>query len=142
MKNRVIQITSLSVIFINTLSLSAFAGGASSYVENDFRIRNIYNGRSETKVRVDSNYTFDRKAISDSIKQGTSLSVTKQSASGDVGGFWVEQSFKEIDNFNISANTTLEERGWGQEIKNVRSFDTYRYNGFDKTHRVSTGFSY
>ena len=142
MKSRVVHISSLSLLLVGTLSLPAIAGGASAYVENDFSVRNIYDGRSETRVKIDSLYTFDRRAISNSVKQGSSFTLTKQSASGDVGGFWIDQSFKEIDNFNIYANTKIDETGWGKEVKAIRVSDTYSYNGIDKTHRVSTGFSY
>ena len=143
MKNSTwVKIASLSTVLVGAMSVPAFAGGASSYVENDFSVRNIYNGRSSTKVNVDSNYKFDRHATSVSTKEGHSLTTTSQSASGDKDGFWIDQSFDEVDSFDISATTTVTESGWGNETKSVRVNDSYSYNGIDKTHRVTTGFSY
>ena len=143
MKNSTwVKIASLSTVLVGAMSVPAFAGGASSYVENDFSVRNIYNGRSETKVNIDSNYKFDRSAVSYSSKEGTSYTETNQSASGDKDGFWIDQSFNEVDDFTISASTTVTENGWGNETKTVRVSDSYSYNGIDKTHRVTTGFSY
>ena len=137
-----IKSISLSTVLVGALSLPAIAGGASTYFENSYNIRNIFNGLSETKVRLDSTYRFDRKSVSDSLKQGTTNSVTKQSASGDVDGFWTEQSFIEKDKFHISARSNVTENGWGVEKVRLTSFDTFQYNGFDKTHRVTSGFSY
>ena len=137
-----IKIISLSTVLVGALSIPAIAGGASTYVENSYSIRNIFSGLSETKVRLDSTYRFDRKSISDSLKQGTTSSRTNQSASGDVDGFWVDQSFREVDKFNIYSRSNVVENGWGIEKVSLRSFDSYQYNGFDKTHRVTSGFGY
>ena len=140
--NTWVKVASLSTVLVGALSVPALAGGASSYVENDFSVRNIYNGRSSTKVNIDSNYDFTRSAESYSTKNGTSVTTTSQSAKGHKDGFDINQSFNEQDNFEISASTTVTENGSGNETKTVRVSDSYSYNGIDKTHRVTTGFSY
>ena len=140
--NTWVKVASLSTVLVGALSVPAFAGGASSYVENDFSVRNICNGRSSTNVNVDSNYDFTRSATSVSTKEGTSLTTTSQSAVGHTDGFDINQSFNETDDFNISATTTITENGSGSETKAVVVSDSYSYNGIDKTHRVTTGFSY
>ncbi|NJN74887.1 MAG: hypothetical protein HC799_19950 [Limnothrix sp. RL_2_0] len=124
------------------MSLPAFAGGASTYVENSYNLRNIYNGRSQTNVKVDSTYEFDRTAQSNASKIGTTSSTTMQSASGNKDGFAINQSFVEKDNFNISNTSSVKETGSGSENKTVTVSDSYSYNGFDKTHRVTSGFGY
>lgn len=134
------KVASLSTLFVTALSLPAFAG--STYVENDYSIRNIYNGRSRTKVRIDSRYDFTRKASSTAKKYGTSNTVTRQASKGDVDGLWQEQSFYEVDDFTISTSSKSSEIGKGHKIEKIRVNDTYSFNGIDKTHRVTSGYDY
>ena len=140
--NSWVKIASLSTVLVGTMSLPALAGGASTYVENSYSLRNIYNGRSETKVNIDSTYEFDRTAQSNASKIGTTSSTTKQSAYGHKDGFDISQTFEEKDNFNIENTSSVTETGSGTETKTVEVTDSYSYNGFDKTHRVTSGFGY
>lgn len=135
-----VKIASLSALFVGALSLPALAG--SSYVENDFSIRNIYNGRSKTDVKVNTRYDFDRTATSTASKVGTSHTTTTQMTKGDIDGLWQEQSFREVDDFDISTSSTSTETGWGHKTEEIRVTDTYSYNGIDKTHRVTSGYDF
>ncbi|MCM1982326.1 hypothetical protein [Lyngbya confervoides] len=137
---RLVKIASLSTLFAGALTLPALAG--STYVENDYSIRNIYKGRNTTNVNIDTNYKFDRHAVSKSTKDGTTWTETKQKSSGHVDGLWQEQSFREVDDFEISATSKSTETGWGSTKEKVRVHDTYNYNGIDKTHRVTSGFDF
>ena len=135
-----VKAASLSTLFAAALTAPALAG--STYVENDYSIRNIYNGRSRTNVKIDSNYEFDRKAYSRASKKGTSFTETDQISKGDVDKVWQDQTFAEVDDFRIDTASKSIEVGDGFKRENIRVQDSYSYNGIDKTHRVTSGYDY
>ena len=135
-----IKVASLSALCTAAISAPALAG--SSYVENDYSIRNVFNGRSRTDVKIDSQYDFQRSASSNASKVGTTRTETNQSSRGDVDGFWTEQSFNEVDNFDIASYSNASETGSGWRTEKIRVNDSYSYNGIDKTHRVTSGFDF
>lgn len=130
----------ISAVLAAVCSLPAFAGSA--YVENDYSIRNVFNGHSSTKVKVDDTYKYWREAKSTATKKGWSSTHVEQYSGSDKKGEWTDSSLIEKDKFDVSTHTTTWEKGDGITKQTVNVTDVYDYNGTDKTHRTTTGFSY
>ncbi len=134
------KIIPLSAIFIGFLALPSFAG--SSYVENSFNLKNTYNGVSDTNVNIKQIYQGIRSAGSDAVKNELSITTTDYSEYGDVAGSWRETNFSEIDIADITAKSWSREYGRFKNVTNVAVKESYDFSGFDKTHRVTSGFDF
>ncbi len=134
------KVLPLSAILVGVAALPSLAG--SSYVENSFNLKNTFNGRSNTDVDVHQLYEGTRSAGSDAVKNETSTTTTDYYETGDVAGSWRETNFSEIDVADISVSSWSRESGSFSNSTDVAVDESYNFSGFDKTHRVTSGFDF
>ncbi|PZD72132.1 hypothetical protein C1752_04110 [Acaryochloris thomasi RCC1774] len=134
------RILPLSAILVGFAALPSLAG--SSYVENSFNLKNTYNGYSKTDVDVNQLYLGTRSAGSDATKDEYSITKTDYNEKGDVAGSWRETNFSEVDVADISVSSWSEESGAFINSTKVAVDESYQFSGFDKTHRVTSGFDF
>lgn len=122
----------LSVIFTSLTALSAQAG--SSYVENSYRLRSITNGRSLTNINISETYQGWREAVSSATKREWGATAVSEWRDG--------RDFREQERFDITATSKAYEKG--DFIKNTDVYvrETYHFTGFEKDHRVTSGFDF
>ena len=123
---------SLSVILLNVVVLPSFAGSA--YVEDSYRLRKIFNGESTTKVKIKEIYTGIREADSYAVKREWGSTVAIEAKDG--------RNFYENDRFNITTKSSAQERGNVRKVTNVNVIESYEFSGFNKSHRVTSGFDF
>ncbi|PZD72131.1 hypothetical protein C1752_04109 [Acaryochloris thomasi RCC1774] len=134
------RVLPLSAILVGFAALPSLAG--SSYVENSFNLKNTYNGHSDTKVKVHEVYKGTRSAGSDAVKNEWSVTTTDYTEKGDVAGSWRETNFSEVDVADISVSSWSSEHGRFKNTTDVAVHESYDFSGFDKTHRVTSGFDF
>ena len=111
-------------------------------MENDFSIRNIFRGRSLTRINIDRYSNIIQEGRAFSSKYGSSQTETFQSTFGKVDGFKTRQTFAEVDDFIINARSIAKESGITSQTESISVTDSYDFNGIDKTHRVTSGFNF
>lgn len=120
------------LISLGAAALPAAAG--SSYVENSIRLRSIKDGRSTTNINVHETYNAKTWAHSSATKhEWGSTSVTE-----DKDGRW----FKEHDTYDIVTKSYAQEDGKLSRTVNVHTNESYNFSGFEKDHRVTSGFDF
>lgn len=139
------KVLPLSFLFVSLAALPALAG--SSYVENSFNLRNIYNGKSKTDVNINEIYHGIRSAGSDAIKNTHSVTTTSYKEKGDIrldngDTVWRNTKFYETDVSDIVTTSWSRESGSFSKLTNINVRDTYNFSGFDKVHRATSGFDF
>ncbi|MGF1603719.1 MAG: hypothetical protein ACFCU8_17190 [Thermosynechococcaceae cyanobacterium] len=141
-----------ATIFLGLASMPAFAGTSS--VTNSWNTRDIKNGYSKTSINVHENYNFWRDAYSDANKQEYGITVvTDNLDSSDQGSYDSRtkppvkpnddsSKFFEVDVYKADASSWAREWGDGYRTTDVNVYESYEFSGFDKTHTVSSGFSF
>lgn len=138
-----------ATLFIGMAAMPALAGTSS--VTNSFSTRDIKNGWSKTNIDVHEHYKFWREGGSDATKsewgvtvvtdnlnasKPTSYKGKPQRPSGD------SSTFYELDVYEAEASSWSYEKGDGHKTTDVTVEEAYDFTGFDKTHTVSSGFSF
>ncbi|WP_299492011.1 hypothetical protein [Acaryochloris sp. IP29b_bin.137] len=122
-----------SALFLGLAAAPAFAG--SSSVSNSWNIRDIKGGYSSTSVNVTDNYSYWREAGSDAIKKERGVNIVKDYNKGG-------PSLYEKDVYNITAKSWTYEKGDGHSTTTVNVNEHYYFDGLDKTHTVTSGYSF
>jgi hypothetical protein len=149
---RILPIT--AGLLLSAVSLPAFAGTSS--VSNSYSIRDIHDGVSTTNVDVHESYSGYRNAYSDAYKDEYGITVTTDGSSTtsrkwqscgygcstDTTTVSDDARFEEVDVYYASTHSYASEYGTFYNNTHVDVTDTYKYDGFDKTHTVSSGFSF
>jgi hypothetical protein len=126
------KILPLSAILVGVAALPSFAG--SSYVENSYNLKSTFNGRSDTNVKVDEVYKGWRSAGSNATKNEWSTTTVTEAKDG--------RNFTETDTADISTTSYASESGDFRTTTNVAVKESYNFSGFDKDHRVTSGFDF
>jgi phage-related tail fiber protein len=126
------RILPLSAILVGVAALPSLAG--SSYVENSFNLKSIFNGKSSTTVNVDEIYKGWRSAGSDAVKKEWSTTKATEVKDG--------RYFSEVDKADIKTTSFAREKGDFTTTTAVRVNESYDFSGFDKDHRVTSGFDF
>ncbi|NJK40233.1 MAG: hypothetical protein HC934_00625 [Acaryochloridaceae cyanobacterium SU_2_1] len=127
------QIASAAIfISLGLAALPAVAG--ETYVENSYRLKSIYNGKSTTNVNVKETYNATTWAGSNATKREWGSTTVTEAANG--------RTFNEHEAFDIVTTSSATEDGKLSRITNVDSKDFYEFSGFNKDHRVTSGFSF
>ncbi len=139
------KVLPLSAILVGFAALPSLAG--SSYVENSYDLKNTFNGRSSTKVRVDETYKGWREAGSDATKTVNATTTTSYNEWGDITAdngdvAWRDTTFNETDTTNITVNSWSKEKGDFTRTTDIDVDESYNFTGFNKTHKVTSGFSF
>ncbi|MGB7413954.1 MAG: hypothetical protein WA902_07075 [Thermosynechococcaceae cyanobacterium] len=121
-----------SFIFLAVVTLPSFAG--SSYVENSYKVRSIFNGESKTKIDIKEVYEGVREAGSSAVKREWGTTSVAESRDG--------RNFLEKDRFDVTTKSYSQERGNFLKTTNVSIRESYDFSGFEKNHRVSSGFDF
>ncbi len=120
------------LLFLSVAAQRASAGSA--YAENSYRVRQIFNGKSETKLDIQETYSGERKAGSTAIKREWGTTTVTESANG--------RNFVETDRFDITTRSYSRERGDFLRTTNINVTESYDFSGFEKSHRVTSGFDF
>lgn len=126
------KILPLSCIAVSLAALPALAG--SSYVENSYRLRSITGGTSTTNVDVSEIYSGWRKADSTAVKTEWGTTTVTEAKDG--------RTFHETESFDITARSGSWERGDFTKTTDVNVTEVYHFTGFEKDHRVTSGFDF
>lgn len=154
MKTRKIVSVSLGLLMILASAPAAFAGSAG--VTNSWSTRDIKNGRSKLNVNVKDNYYYKRDAKANAWKEEYGVTVVTDNVDGGKGGDLCGRSkcakppqkgddstkFAEIDVYHAGADSYASEKGHGYTFTKINLKETYDFTGFEKTHSVSSDFSY
>lgn len=122
-----------SALFLGFVAMPAFAGTSS--VSNSWNIRDIKNGHSSTTVNVTDNYSYWREAGSDAVKKERGVNIVKDYNKGG-------PSLYEKDVYKIKASSWTYEKGDGHSLTEVVVSESYNFDGLDKTHTVTSGYSF
>jgi hypothetical protein len=122
----------LSLVLLGVAALPSFAG--STYVENSYRVRSIFNGKSTTKI--------DIKEIYEGVREATSSAVKREWGSTSVSEIKDGRHFIERDRFDITTRSASQERGNFVQNTNVSVRESFDFSGFEKNHRVTGGFDF
>jgi hypothetical protein len=123
---------SLSLVFVSAVTLPSFAG--SSYVEDSYRLRSIYNGESTTKIDIKEVYQGTREADSSAVKREWGTTSVTEVKDG--------RSFVETDRYDATARSYSREAGDFLKTTTVSVQESFDFNGFSKAHRVTSGFEF
>ena len=161
MKLRKIIPASLGMLMILSVAPAAFAGSAG--VTNSWSTRDIKNGYSKLDVNVYEDYHFERDAYASAWKKEHGVTVVTDNLDGGGGGKGGQKydfcgrsgdckpsqqgkddstKFAEIDVYWAGSDSYAKESGYGYKTTDVHLYETYEFSGFDKTHSVSSDFSY
>ncbi|WP_299492013.1 hypothetical protein [Acaryochloris sp. IP29b_bin.137] len=122
-----------SALFLSLAAMPAFAGTSS--VSNSWNLRDIEHGRSKTKVNVKDTYKYKRHAGSHAVKNEWGFNtVTDNPKDGP--------SLYEYDSYDITASSWTKESGRGKSVTKVNVSESYKFDGLDKTHTVTSGYSF
>jgi hypothetical protein len=140
-----------ATLFLGLASMPAFAGTSS--VTNSFSTRDIKNGISKTNIDVYEKYNFRRDAYSEANKEEYGVTVVTDNLGSQEQGVHEARTqrpkpnddsskFFEIDVYKADASSYAKEWGHGYKTTDVNVYESYEFDGFDKTHTVSSGFSF
>lgn len=124
-----------SALFLSLAAMPAFAGTSS--VSNSWNLRDIEHGRSKTKVKVNDTYKYKRSAGSDAVKHEWGFNIVSDNYNSKDG-----PSLYEYDSYDITASSWTKEHGRGKSKTKVNVTESYRFDGLDKTHTVTSGYSF
>jgi hypothetical protein len=142
-------LTPVALLVLLSAVPSAFAGSAG--VTNSWKTRDIKNGKYEMKVNVDDKYYYNRDAKATAWKKEYGATViTDNDYKSDKGVKDSSKSynnddstkFTEVDYYKAGAESYNKEWGYGHTFTDVSVKETYDFSGFEKTHSVSSDFSY
>jgi hypothetical protein len=146
-------LTPFALLVLLSAVPAAFAGSAG--VTNSWKTRDIKNGHSEMKVNVDDKYYYNRDAKATAWKEEYGATVITDNYSDKGGGVCKTSEkcnphsknddstkFAEIDVYKAGSDSYNKEWGYGHTFTNVSLKETYDFSGFEKTHSVSSDFSY
>lgn len=120
------------LISLGAAALPASAG--SSYVENSYRLKSIYNGKSTTNIRVHETYKADTWAHSSATKNEWGHTSVSEHKDG--------RKFNEYEAFDITTSSYAQEDGKLHRNVNIHTKESYNFSGFEKDHRVTSGFDF
>ncbi|MGB7413956.1 MAG: hypothetical protein WA902_07085 [Thermosynechococcaceae cyanobacterium] len=126
------RILPLSALLVAAAALPSLAG--TSFVENSYNLKSTFNGKSSTNINVNEVYKGHRTAGSDASKTEKSITTTTEAKDG--------RTFNEVDTADIATSSYSRESGDFATATNVAVKESYDFSGFDKTHRVTSGFSF
>lgn len=143
-----------ATLFLGLAAMPAFAGTSS--VTNSWSTRDIKNGYSKTNINVHEKYDFHRDAGSDAHKTEYGLTViTDNLNQSELGSYETRTNhpptpkpgddstkFFEVEVYKADASSWAKEWGYGYRDTKVNAQEYYEFDGFDKTHSVSSGFSF
>jgi hypothetical protein len=151
-------LTPIALMVLLSAIPSAFAGSAG--VTNSWKTRDIKNGKYEMNVKVDDKYYYNRDAKATAWKEEYGKTViTDNDYKGDKGicesdkchsSYDGNSSYKnddstkfaEVDYYKAGSESYNKEWGSGRTFTDVSIKETYDFSGFEKTHSVSSDFSY
>ncbi len=122
----------LSFVLLSVVTLPSLAG--SSYVENSYKVRSIFNGKSTTKIDIQEVYEGVREATSSAVKREWGTTSVSEIQNG--------RNFAERDRFDITTRSSSQERGNVLKNTNISVRESYDFSGFEKSHRVTSGFDF
>ncbi|KAI9133310.1 hypothetical protein [Acaryochloris sp. CCMEE 5410] len=120
------------LISLGAAALPAAAG--ESYVENSYRLKSTFNGHSTTNVNVHETYNANTWADSSAVKTEWGSTTVTEAKDG--------RTFHETESFDIVTESSAREDGRLSRTVNVSTTESYDFSGFDKDHRVTSGFSF
>ena len=132
---------------------AAFAGSAG--VTNSWSTRDIKNGKYEMNVDVYDKYYYHRDAKATAWKEEYGATLITDNIGDSSSGVCSSSSrcdrpsrnedstkFVELDLYKAGSDSYAKEWGKGYTYTTVDIKETYDFSGFDKTHSVSSSFSY
>lgn len=126
------KVLPLSAVLVGLAALPSVAG--SSYVENSYRLRSITDGTSTTNVDVAEIYEGTRTASSNAVKTEWGTTTVTEANDG--------RTFDETESFDIEATSSSSESGHFSKTTDVDVTETYHFTGFEKDHRVTSGYDF
>ncbi|KAI9133678.1 hypothetical protein [Acaryochloris sp. CCMEE 5410] len=139
-----------SALFLGLAAAPAFAGSAS--VSNSFSIRDIKNGYSHTSINVNEWYGGIRSAGADASKVSVGVTTTKDGSATTQTKYCGRNCRKSTTTYNGLFSETdysvAKSSSWSRESglftkdTNVHVYESYDFDGIDKTHTVGSSFSF
>ena len=129
-----------SALFLSLAAAPAFAGSTS--VNNSWNLRDITNGKSTTNIDVKETYWGTRDASSTATKTewGVNIVTDNLNAHGKPTGDG--PTLFEYDSYDITATSTAGEWGSFDKTTTVGVEESYNFEGLDKSHTVTSSFSF
>lgn len=136
-----------SALFLGLAAAPAFAG--SSSVSNSWNIRDIKDGYSKTTVDIKENYWGTRDAYSSATKNEWGYNVVTDNLTPNTSGYRKGHkpqangpTLFEFDAYDITATSHASEWGAFDKTTKIDVHEDYYFDGLDKTHTVTSSFSF